>query len=70
MQRERFLICCQSFNSRSREGSDQAAARRPLYLPEFQFALPRGERRATAAAPNGRTPFQFALPRGERRSPR
>ena len=53
------------FNSRSREGSD-SPARAPLLESEFQFALPRGERRRLHCGRRVSTTFQFALPRGER----
>ena len=56
-----------SFNSRSRGGSDWGGNRQPQGRHQFQFTLPRGERPAgKAIGEAGKLRFQFTLPRGER----
>ena len=58
----------QSFNSRSREGSDKTGADLQVQIARFQFALPRGERLSPRRHSGSYSGFQFALPRGERLS--
>ena len=55
------------FNPRSHEGSDVCTATVGLRHPEFQSALPRGERHINREMPEYTFEFQSALPRGERR---
>ena len=57
----------ESFNSRSREGSDEEAGVNPALALSFQFTLPRGERLARISYRALDQVFQFTLPRGERR---
>ena len=59
----------ESFNSRSRVGSDLRANLGALCKREFQFTLPRGERLHPEAQTDDPAWFQFTLPRGERLSP-
>ena len=54
------------FNSRSRVGSDFSQATLLPMMREFQFTLPRGERRITINVDKMLMVFQFTLPRGER----
>ena len=56
------------FNSRSREGSDEAISDQSSQEAKFQFTLPRGERHTRKVSITAERQFQFTLPRGERLS--
>ena len=64
-----FIInqICNSFNSRSRVGSDTLSYSGLILTIVFQFTLPRGERLVEHGLLSEVGEFQFTLPRGERR---
>ena len=65
------LVGVDSFNSRSRMGSDRRSRATPGLVPEFQFTLPHGERPSWCPYFLAIAVFQFTLPHGERpHSPR
>ena len=61
-------FCGCRFNSRSRVGSDSQTWTPAMTRTEFQFTLPRGERRVDRVREDCGVGFQFTLPRGERRA--